>query len=56
MAVGMNMAGQVPQAAAVAAQTNDPAAKLQKLKTLFDQGLISQQDYEAKKAQILSQL
>jgi membrane protease subunit (stomatin/prohibitin family) len=56
MAVGMNMAGQVPQAAAAAAQTNDPAAKLQKLKTLFDQGLISQQDYEAKKTQILSQL
>ena len=34
----------------------DPAARLARLKALRDQGLITADDYEAKKAQILSRL
>lgn len=42
------------QAAAPAAE--DPQAKLLKLKTLLDNGLISEQDYETAKAEVLKQL
>lgn len=37
-----------------AAPTEDPMQKLQQLKNLHEQGLISQQEYETKKAEILS--
>jgi hypothetical protein len=37
-----------------AAPTEDPMQKLQQLKGLLDQGLISQQEYDTKKADILS--
>lgn len=39
-----------------APQTDDIARKLQKLKQLRDAGLITSQEYEAKKAEILSDL
>jgi len=35
---------------------NDPLSALQKLKTLLDNGLISQQEYDSKKTEILSRL
>jgi uncharacterized membrane protein YraQ (UPF0718 family) len=43
-----------PQASPVA--TEDTQTKLQQLKALLDQGLISEADYEAKKADILSKM
>ena len=43
---------QAPAAPAPAA--NDPMAKLQQLKQFFDMGLISQEEYNAKKMEILS--
>ena len=43
-----------PQPAAPAA--DDPMAKLQKLKSMFDMGLITQQEFDAKKQDILSNL
>jgi membrane protease subunit (stomatin/prohibitin family) len=58
MAVGMGMAGAVvpPAAGQSAAQAapDDTAAKLKKLKQLFDQQLISQDEYDAKKREILA--
>jgi membrane protease subunit (stomatin/prohibitin family) len=56
MAVGMGMAGAVvpPAAAQAAAQPDDVTAKLMKLKSLLDQQLITQAEYEAKKKDILS--
>ncbi len=63
MAVGMGMAGAVvPPGGAVVGSAGaspaaaDPAAKLKKLKLLFDQQLISAEEYEAKKKEILAQL
>jgi membrane protease subunit (stomatin/prohibitin family) len=64
MAVGMGMAGQVAPAvagataapAAAVAPAEDAAAKLRKLKQLFDQQLITPAEYEAKKREILAQL
>ncbi len=44
----------VPQIAAVL--EDELTQKLQKLKTLFERGLITQEEYEAKKADVLSQL
>jgi hypothetical protein len=40
----------------VAADVLDPATRLQKLKSLLDQNLISEEEYSSKKAEILSQL
>jgi Bacterial PH domain/Short C-terminal domain len=40
----------------MASQTEDPVATLRKLKTLLDNGLISQQDFEDKKAEVLKRL
>lgn len=62
MGMGMNMAnmmsgqmaGQPAQGAAPAAE--DPASKLQKLKTMLDQGLITEDDFNAKKQQILESM
>jgi membrane protease subunit (stomatin/prohibitin family) len=60
MAVGLGMAGSIvpgsPGHSAVAAapaSSEDAAGKLKKLKTLFEQQLITQAEYEAKKKEIL---
>jgi hypothetical protein len=47
-----------PVVAPVAATTaaEDAQTKLQQLKSLLDQGLITESDYEAKKADILSKM
>lgn len=60
VALGMMM-GQANQVAQPAAATPAPAedehtAKLQKIKTLFDNGLIDEAEYKAKKAEILAQM
>lgn len=50
---------QQPSSVAPAAQTtadNDPVARLKKLKSLLDADLISKEEYEAKKANILKEL
>ena len=47
---------QPAQPAPAAANADDPMAKLQKLKSMLDMGLISQQDFDAKKQEILSTL
>ncbi len=44
------------EATPVAADVLDPATRLQKLKSLLDQNLISEEEYSSKKAEILSQL
>jgi hypothetical protein len=51
MAVGRGMAGAIgpPIAGQGAAQTENPAAKLKKLKSLLDQQLITQAEYEEKR-------
>ena len=53
MATNMNAA---PAAAPQAAGTNDPQARLAQLKALLDQGLITAEDYEKAKAEVLKQL
>ena len=52
MATNMNAA----PAAAQAAGNNDPQARLAQLKALLDQGLITAEDYEKAKAEVLKQL
>jgi membrane protease subunit (stomatin/prohibitin family) len=57
MAVGMGMAGAVAsQVAGAGTASDDPAAKLAKLKALLDEGLITAAEYEAKKKEILAQI
>lgn len=57
MAMGVGMGfGQTANNVASQQQPEDPTLKLKKLKNLLDQGLISEQDYEAKKKDILAQL
>lgn len=46
--------GPAPAVPAVAGASEDPVAKLQKLKTMLDQGLIEKSEYDAAKAKILS--
>ena len=53
MATNMNAA---PAAAPQAAGNNDPQARLAQLKALLDQGLITAEDYEKAKAEVLKQL
>ena len=59
---GMMQPQATPQAAAptpppaAPAATEDPQAKLQKLKTLLDNNLISAEDYDKAKAEVLKQL
>ena len=53
MATNMNAA---PSAAPQAAGNNDPQARLAQLKALLDQGLITAEDYEKAKAEVLKQL
>jgi len=58
MAVGMNLAGGPGGAAAGGGgpAPDEASVKLQRLKGLFDQGLITREEYDDKKRQILSQL
>ncbi|XZF15564.1 SPFH domain-containing protein [Chitinophagaceae bacterium MMS25-I14] len=57
MTLGANPAGINPAATAASSPPQDElTAKLQKLKTLFDNGLIDEAEYKAKKADLLSQL
>lgn len=65
MAMGMsgavgNMASQIFQKAPGSTQQTssqeDPIAVLGKLKQLFDAGLITEDDYNAKKAEVLSRI
>lgn len=37
-----------------AEETGDPAQRLKKLKDLLDEGLITKEDYDSKKAEILA--
>ena len=53
MATNMNAA---PAAAPQAAGNNDPQARLAQLKALLDQGLITAEDYEKAKAEVLKKL
>ena len=53
MTTNMNAA---PAAAPQAAGNNDPQARLAQLKALLDQGLITAEDYEKAKAEVLKQL
>lgn len=46
----------LPQTSAEQKQQDDPVAVLQKLKTLLDNQLISQEEYDAKKAEVLSRM
>ena len=43
-------------APAASTTTEDPMARLQKLKTMLDAGLITQEDFDNKKNDILSQM
>lgn len=65
MGMGMNMAqmmgnmmnqGGQNQAGGATPNANDPAARIAKLKGLLDQGLISAEEFEAKKKEIISSL
>ena len=47
---------EVAQPAAAAPATEDPTAKLAKLKTMLDQNLITQADYDTVKAEVLKKL
>jgi membrane protease subunit (stomatin/prohibitin family) len=53
-AVAQSVLGE--QAAPVATASDDPTAKLEKLKGLLDKGLISQADYDTAKADVLKKL
>lgn len=52
MAVGMNLAGAVP----LRSPQEDPSSKLKKLKALLDEQLITQEEYEEKRRDILRSL
>jgi len=57
MAMGMNMANNMqeqPKQAPV--EDNSVETKLAKIKGLLDKGLISQEDYDAKKSEIIASL
>ncbi len=64
MGMGMNMAqmmgnmmNQNPQQPSQpAANPNDPVAKLAKLKTMLDQGFITQEEFDAKKKEVLASM
>lgn len=55
-AIGQAMATNMNAAAPQAAGNNDPQARLAQLKALLDQGLITAEDYEKAKAEVLKQL
>jgi hypothetical protein len=47
---------EIPQAPPAPVVSEDAQGKLQKLKAMLDEGLISEADYEAKKTDILSKM
>jgi hypothetical protein len=49
-------AATAPPPAATAAPAEDPTALLRKLKTLHDEGLITEDEYKTKRAEILSRM
>lgn len=51
-----NTTASVPQNTGAAPAADDITSRLQKLKTLFDGGLIDEAEYKAKKSELLSQL
>lgn len=54
---GVSVTTSIPTSPVEMAQKHeDPLASLQKLKALLDNGLISQQDFDTKKTEILSRL
>jgi hypothetical protein len=53
---GHIVVGNVGTGSQSTAVADDPMAKLTKLKTLFDAGLISQEEYDKKKAEILASM
>ncbi len=55
MGVGMGFGG-VAQQTATQPAADDPALKLKKIKGLLDQGLITQEEFDAKKKEILAQI
>ena len=55
-AIGQAMATNMNAAATAPAAGNDPQARLAQLKALLDQGLITAEDYEKAKAEVLKQL
>ena len=55
-AAGQAPAGQAPAGQAAAPAADDPTARLAKLKSMLDQELISQEEFDKKKAEILSEL
>lgn len=55
MGVGMGFGG-VAQQTATQPMQDDPAIKLKKLKGLFEQGLITQEEFDAKKKDVLAQI
>ena len=55
-AIGQAMATNMNAAATAPAAGNDPQARLTQLKALLDQGLITAEDYEKAKAEVLKQL
>lgn len=57
MAMGVGMGfGNMAQNTASQPMTDDPATKLKKVKALLDQGLITQEEFDAKKKEILAQM
>lgn len=56
LGLGQAMSGMMNNIGVQQPASDDPVAKLAKLKQLLDNNLISQQEYDAKKQQILSQL
>ncbi|MCP4523086.1 MAG: SPFH domain-containing protein [Candidatus Gracilibacteria bacterium] len=58
MAMGMNMANNMQEPGKTTPQKNENSveAKLEKIKNLLDKGLISQEDYDTKKNEIISSL
>ena len=55
-AIGQAMATNMNAATTAPAAGNDPQARLTQLKALLDQGLITAEDYEKAKAEVLKQL
>jgi membrane protease subunit (stomatin/prohibitin family) len=50
------MMGNINQSSSPVANPDDPTVKLKKIKELFDQGLITSEEFEAKKKDILSKI
>jgi len=53
---GHIVVGSIGSGAPISPTSDDPMAKLTKLKNMFDAGLITQEEYDTKKAEILSSM